>query len=99
MVLDADFVKCDDRFPPYVDFDDLMLSLSNVFLSGVKGDELLFDIVTVRARGEGVKGIRPPAVREEKSPMWDLMGVDTAVAILQYRGYDLGRKTSKCIDR
>jgi hypothetical protein len=98
-VLDADFVKCDDRFPPYVDLDDLMLSLSNVFRSGVKGDELLFDIVAVRVRGEGVKGIRPPAVREEKSPMWDLMGVDTAVAILQYLGYDLGRKTNKCIDR
>ena len=97
--LDADFVKCEDRFPPYVDFDDLILSLSNVFLSGVKGEELLFDIVAVRVRGEGVKGIRPPAVREEKSPMWDFMGVDTAVAILQYRGYDLGRKTNKCIDR
>jgi hypothetical protein len=60
--------------------------LSNVFLSGVKGDELLFDIVVVRVRGEGVRGIRPPAVRVEKSPMWDFMGVDTAVAILQYRG-------------
>jgi hypothetical protein len=82
-----------------VDLDDLMLSLSNVFLSGVKGDELLFDIAAVRVRGEGVKGIRPPAVREENKPMWDLIGVDTAVAILQYRGNDLGRKTSKCIDR
>ena len=99
VVLDADFAKCDVRFPPYVDLDDLMLSLSNVFLSGVKGDELLFDIAAVRVRGEGVKGIRPPAVRVENRPMWDLMGVDTAVAILQYRGNDLGRKTSKCIDR
>lgn len=86
-VLEADFEKCDDRFPPYVDFDDaLMLSLSNVFLSGVKGDELLTDNVVVRVRGEGVKGIRPPAVRVEKSPVWDLIGVDTAVAILHYRG-------------
>jgi len=93
---EADFVKCDDRFPPYVDFDALMLSLSKVLPSGVKGEVLL---VVVRTRGEGVRGIRPPAVREEKSPMWDLMGVDTAVAILQYRGDDLGRKTSKCIDR
>ena len=79
-----------------------MLSLSRVFLSGVKGDELLTDNVVVRARGEGVKGMRPPAVRVEKSPMWDLIGVDIAVAILHYRGkgvYDLGRKTSKCIDR
>ena len=43
-VLEAAFVKCDVRFPPYVDLDDLMLSLSYVFLSGVKGDELLFDM-------------------------------------------------------
>jgi hypothetical protein len=99
-VLEADFEKCDDRFPPYVDFEDaLILSFSNVFRSGVKGDELLTGNLVVRLRGDGVKGIRPPAVRVEKSPVWDLMGVDTAVAILQYRVYDLGRKTNKCIDR
>jgi hypothetical protein len=64
----------------------LVFSLSNVFLSGVKGEELLlFDIVAACWRGEGVKGIRPPAVRVEKSPAWDLMGVDTAVAMLQYQ--------------
>ena len=63
-----------------------MLSLSNVFLSGVNGDELLTGNVVVRLRGEGVKGIRPPAVRVEKSPAWDLIGVNTAVAILHYRG-------------
>ena len=85
-VLEADFEKCDDRFPPYVDCDDaLMLSLSDVFLSGVKGEELLTDNVVVRLRGDGVNGMHPPAVRVEKSPAWDLMGVDTAVAILQYR--------------
>jgi hypothetical protein len=95
-VLEADFVKCDDKFPPYV---DLMLSFSNVFLSGVKGEELLCVMAVVRARGDGVKGIRPPAVRVENMPVWDLIGVDTAVAIVQYRRYDLGRKTSKCIDR
>lgn len=72
-----------------------MLSFSDVFLSGVNGDELLSERVTCRERGEGVKGIRPPAVRVEKSPVWDLTGVDTEVAILQYRGeVDLGRKTS-----
>jgi len=75
--LEAD-LKCDERLPPYV--DDRMLSLSN-FLSGVKGEELLA-IAAVRVRGDGVKGIRPPAVREEKSPMWDLIGVDTDVAIV-----------------
>ncbi len=85
-VLEADFAKCDDRFPPYVDLDDLMLSFSMVFLSGVKGDELLFDNVVVRLRGEGVRGIRPPAVREENIPIWDFIGVDTAVAIVQYQG-------------
>lgn len=84
-VLEADFAKCDDRFPPYVDLDALF-SFSD-FLSGVKGDEwLLIAIFVVRVRGEGVNGIRPPAVRVENMPVWDLMGVDTAVAILQYRG-------------
>jgi hypothetical protein len=61
-----------------------MLSLSNL-LSGVNGDELFCDMVVVRTRGEGVRGIRPPAVREENMPVWDLIGVDTAaVAIVQY---------------
>jgi hypothetical protein len=50
----------------------------------VNGDELLFDNV-VRARGDGVKGIRPPAVRVENMPVWDFIGVDTAVAMLQYQ--------------
>ena len=77
-ILEADFVNFDDKFPPYV---DLMLSFSNVFLSGVKGEELLCAMAVVRARGDGVKGNRPPAVRVENMPVWDLIGVDTAVAI------------------
>lgn len=45
----------------------------------MKGDDSTFTLlVTVRWRGDGVKGMRPPAVREEKSPLWDLRGVDTA---------------------
>jgi hypothetical protein len=52
----------------------------------VNGDELLFDNAAVRVRGEGVNGIRPPAVRVEKSPAWDFMGVDTAVAIVAISG-------------
>ena len=51
----------------------------------MKGDDLLFDIAAACWRGEGVKGMRPPAVRVEKSPLWDFMGVDTAVAIVQYQ--------------
>ncbi len=35
--LEADFAKCDDKFPPYVDFEDVLISSD--FLSGVKGDE------------------------------------------------------------
>jgi hypothetical protein len=46
---------------------------------------LLRGSVVVCARGDGVKGIRPPAVRVENMPVWDLIGVDTAVAMLQYR--------------
>jgi hypothetical protein len=52
----------------------------------VNGDELLFDNADVRVRGDGVNGIRPPAVRVEKSPAWDFMGVDTAVAIVAISG-------------
>lgn len=54
-------------------------------LSGVKGEELRLTAMLTDdcPRGEGVRGIRPPAVREEKSPLWDLIGVDTvAVAIV-----------------
>lgn len=83
--LDDVFAKCDDRFPPYDDFEDILFPLSD-FLSGVKGDEwLLIAKVVIRVRGEGVNGIRPPAVRVENMPVWDFMGVDTAVAMLQYR--------------
>jgi hypothetical protein len=60
--------------------------LFDVLLSGVNGDELLFDNADVRVRGDGVNGIRPPAVRVEKSPAWDFMGVDTAVAIVAISG-------------
>ncbi len=40
-------------------------------LGGVKGEALFETVVaklTVRVRGEGVRGIRPPAVRVEKRP-------------------------------
>ena len=44
----------------------------------MNGDEsTLPAAAAARCRGEGVRGIRPPAVREEKSPVWDLIGVDT----------------------
>lgn len=69
-------------FPlPYTDLLDGRLASRLDCLSGVKGDESRFTgtvDVLVRWRGEGVKGIRPPAVRVLKSPLWDLMGVDTA---------------------
>ena len=35
-------------------------------------------VVVACWRGDGVSGIRPPAVRDEKSPLWDLTGVDIA---------------------
>lgn len=31
----------------------------------------------MRVRGEGVRGMRPPAVRVEKMPVWLFNGVDT----------------------
>lgn len=44
-----------------------------------------------------MRGIRPPAVREEKSPLWDFKGVDTATdAIvsncLEYDDYCVSRR-------
>jgi len=52
---------------------------------GVYGDvdEILVATLVVLARGEGVNGIRPPAVFVLKMPWWLLRGVDTdAVAIV-----------------
>lgn len=44
----------------------------------MKGEELLlFERAAVRVRGDGVKGMRPPAVRVEKMPAWLFKGVDT----------------------
>jgi hypothetical protein len=81
-----DFAKCAVKFPPYVDLAGLMLSSAETFFSGgVNGDDWLTERFCVRVRGDGVKGIRPPAVRVEKSPAWDLIGVHTEVAILQYQ--------------
>jgi hypothetical protein len=95
-ILDEDFVKWDVRLPPYV--DARMLSSLEVGLSGVKGDELFTDRVTVRDRGDGVRGILPPAVLVENIPVCDLMGVHTEVAIVidvsSVRLVDLDRKTS-----
>jgi len=55
---------------------------------GVYGDdvdETLVATLVVLARGEGVKGIRPPAVFVLKMPWWLFRGVDTdAVAIISY---------------
>jgi hypothetical protein len=91
-VLEADFMKCEARLPPYVEVVARMLSYSDG-LSGVNGDDLLMAIDTWRERGEGVRGILPPAVLEENMPACDLMGVHTAVAIVYAVVYDLGRKT------
>lgn len=45
--------------------------------------------LAVRVFGDGVRGIRPPAVRVEKMPWWLLRGVDiAAVAIVWYRVCD-----------
>lgn len=46
-------------------------------------DEALVTTLVVLARGEGVNGMRPPAVFVLKMPRWLLRGVDTvAVAIV-----------------
>jgi hypothetical protein len=73
------------RLFPYTDFEDALDSCPACF-SGVKGEELRLTgtvVVAACCRGEGVRGIRPPAVREQKSPLWDLIGVEIdAVAMM-----------------
>ncbi len=68
--LEVDLAKYCDKLPPYVDCDVARM-LSDDCLGGVKGEELFETLVArlaVRVRGEGVRGIRPPAVRVEKMP-------------------------------
>lgn len=38
--------------------------------------------LAVLVRGDGVRGIRPPAVRVEKMPWWLLRGVETAAVAI-----------------
>jgi hypothetical protein len=64
----------------------------------VKGEELLAAIVIVRDRGDGVRGILPPAVLEENMPAWDLMGVHTAVAIVCSQLISVERQFNVSID-
>ena len=64
----------------------------------MKGEESLTAIVIVRVRGDGVRGILPPAVLEENMPAWDLMGVHTAVAIVCSRLISVERQFNVSID-
>ncbi len=75
-----------------------MLSLFDACLSGVKGEELLTAILIVRSRGEGVRGILPPAVLVENMPAWDLMGVHTDVAIVYSRVISVDGQLNVSID-
>jgi hypothetical protein len=75
--LELALAKCEDKLPPYTDLPGR--DEASWCLSGVYGEEFTtFVLVVVRCRGEGVRGIRPPAIRVEKRPLWDLRGVDTA---------------------
>lgn len=88
--LEVDLVKYEDTLP-YVDCETIRV-LSVVCRGGVNGEEPFVSFaarLVVRFRGEGVSGMRPPAVRVEKMPWWLFRGVDTeAVAILLYEKYD-----------
>jgi predicted peptidase len=54
--------------------------------------------VIVRVRGDGVRGIRPPAVLEENMPVWDFIGVHTEVAIVQSFMISVERQANVSID-
>lgn len=82
--LELDLAKYDDKLP-YMDCE-VTRALSVDWQGGVKGEEW-FEVVgarlVVRVRGDGVRGIRPPAVRVENMPWWLFKGVDiVAVAIV-----------------
>ena len=52
-------------------------------MNGEEWFEVFVARLVVLVRGDGVNGIRPPAVLVEKIPWWLLRGVDTeAVAIV-----------------
>ena len=52
-------------------------------MNGEDWAEVFVTRLVVRVRGDGVRGMRPPAVLVEKMPWWLFKGVDTdAVAIL-----------------
>jgi hypothetical protein len=80
---------------------DLWMDCS--FRRGVEGDELAetLDTLTVLCLGDGVRGIRPPAVLEEKRPWWLLRGVDNvdAVAIVSECVRIMIEWANKCFDR
>ena len=67
--LDADLAKYEDKLP-YVDWLATREE-SAVCLGGVKGEEWLdVDVarLVVRVTGDGVSGMRPPAVFDENRP-------------------------------
>lgn len=78
-------LKCAARFPPYTDWDEAR-GTSLASREGVRGDELgeaLLVRLVVLVLGDGVRGMRPPAVLLEKRPRWLFIGVETeAVAIV-----------------
>ena len=91
-------MKCEERLPPYVDaVDARILSWLDDCLSGVNGEVLVTATAIVRARGEGVRGILPPAVLENM-PACDLMGVHTVVAIVYSRMISVERQLNVSID-
>jgi hypothetical protein len=54
---------------------------------GVKGEdpfEARLARLVALVRGEGVKGIRPPAVFVEKRPLWLLRGVEIVAVAIAY---------------
>ena len=67
---EVDLAKYCERLPLYVDCDVARMP-SDDCLGGVNGEELFEALVArlaVLVRGDGVRGIRPPAVRVEKMP-------------------------------
>lgn len=66
---------------------DSVLYIDRSGRGGVNGDEAVGTLVgalVVRALGDGVRGMRPPAVFDENRPVWLLRGVDTCIEAIVY---------------
>ncbi len=73
-VLEVERAKYDGTFEAKTSDD---WRIPDTFLGGVHGEAWFTLAWLIERREGGVRGMRPPAVRDEKRPAWLLIGVET----------------------